>query len=46
DKENEYYADENKYVNCLVKSQEINIIDNNLKNMNLGEDNEEDSDLE
>ncbi|CAG8822458.1 19273_t:CDS:2, partial [Dentiscutata erythropus] len=42
DEENEYYADENEYVNHLVESQEINILENNLENINLGEDNEED----
>ncbi|CAG8818537.1 10911_t:CDS:1, partial [Racocetra persica] len=46
DEENEYYANENEYVNRLVESQEINILENNLKNINLGENNEEDSDLE
>ncbi|CAG8822711.1 10409_t:CDS:1, partial [Racocetra persica] len=42
DEKNEYYADENEYVNHLVESQEINILENNLENINLGEDNEED----
>ncbi|CAG8487278.1 10561_t:CDS:2 [Dentiscutata heterogama] len=46
DEENKYYADENESVNHLVESQEINILKNNLENINLGEDNEEDSDLE
>ncbi|CAG8846310.1 21087_t:CDS:1, partial [Racocetra persica] len=41
DEENEYYANENEYVNCLVESQEINILKNNLENINLGEDNKE-----
>ncbi|CAG8784691.1 15157_t:CDS:1, partial [Racocetra persica] len=46
DEKNKYYADENEYVNRLVESQEINILENNLENINLGENNEEDSDLE
>ncbi|CAG8819462.1 11577_t:CDS:1, partial [Racocetra persica] len=40
DEENEYYADENEYINYLVESQEINIVNNNLENMRLSEDNE------
>ncbi|CAG8530205.1 2039_t:CDS:1, partial [Dentiscutata heterogama] len=46
DEKNKYYANENEYVNCLVESQEINIIDNNLENINLDKTNEENSDLE
>ncbi|CAG8760949.1 9601_t:CDS:1, partial [Racocetra persica] len=46
DEENEYYANENEYINHLIESQEINILENNIENINLGEDNEEDSDLE
>ncbi|CAG8776174.1 8379_t:CDS:2, partial [Cetraspora pellucida] len=46
DEKNKYYANKNESVNCLVESQKINILKNNLKNINLDENNEEDSNLE
>ncbi|CAG8585653.1 7456_t:CDS:1, partial [Racocetra fulgida] len=33
DKKNEYYSDENEYINHLVEFQVIKIVDNNLENM-------------